>query len=322
MSDNQMDGMPRRTFLLTAAGSAGLLMPGTLRFAGAALPNLFDDDASQRLRIGYLAGSDRIPSFADLTHSTRGFVDACNQHVDHESCTELLQTPIVEADRVASGDPGFVQHGARLRVHGMYHTHGARADKVPGVQMYAHMQPFHAIPFQIWGLDHNDTHGGSAANGVCVPIAKRDGLTVSFAVRGANDPRPSTDLTPLNPAFCDDHLVARFSVGHEAGTPKLRRGLYFVSFGNDAQSRPPSWRRRRVEVAQIDADKNVEQGGVLCSRMAEPEMSFARPISYVLMSIDYDRTDLVIDESDSNSSSGMASEVKAGIPAHDRSGEA
>ena len=312
MGDNQLDGMPRRAFLLTTAGSAGLLLPGTLRSAAAVLPNLFEDDASSRLgigrlRIGYLAGSDRIPSFADLTHSTRGFVDACNQQVDRESCAELLQSPIVDADRVASGDPGFLRHGARLRVHGMYHTHGARADKVPGVHMYAHLRPYHAIPFHVWGMDNNDPHGGSAANEVCLPVAERQGLTVSFGIRDANGPRTSSNLTPLSPEFCDDHLVARFSVGHEAGTPKLRRGLYFVSFGNDAQSRPPSWRRRRVEVAQIDADKNVEQGGVLCSSMTEPELSLARPISYVLMSIDYDRTDLGIDESDSNSSSGMAS---------------
>ncbi len=288
MDDSPQIGMPRRTFLLSSLGCAGFLLPGSVRRAlattrdGCGSP---ERNYAERLRVGYLPGSDRLPGFAGLTHATDGFVDSRGDLiVDEERCTELLWGRVIDAVRVSDGDPAFDERGVRLQIHGMFAAPGTPLDALPALDVYAHARPFQPIPFHVWGA--NGQTAAPNAN-VFVPVGWREGLTLSFDIHDAGCDRPADGVTPIEPEYYADHLFARFGFGNRAGTLKLRRGLYVIAWNTATASRLPSLGGCEIEVARADIERQVDQPGTLCSRLTRPDTFFSRPLAYVLLSIDH-----------------------------------
>lgn len=290
MGDSAAMGIPRRTFLVSSLGSAGLLLPGALRSALGAIPEVWGSskaDPAKRMRIGYLAGSENLSGFAEMTHSPDGYVDALNRCVDPESRSELYRGSIIDAARRSHGDSDFARRGARLRIHGMFGTPGMRLDSLPSLDVYVYAKPFQPVPFHAWGFQAGEAPESGASNEICLPIAPNHGLTVSFDLRGPGIDGSDSGLTPLDPEFYANHVVARFALDHGTGGLKLRRGLYVVAWNGARAISRPSWAGCDISVARIDAQEHSDRPGTLCSRLTQAGSLFAEPLAYVLLSIDH-----------------------------------
>jgi hypothetical protein len=194
--------MPRRAFL--AWGSA--LVAGTLGRRAMAAPELPATVATvvpaEVISVGYGA-----PLLADTAH-------------------------IIEAASLFAGDEEFVRRGARVTVFGLEGMESALA--AGGIKSLAldvaYPGPDGAEPILV--------HAWRFVNGPAAHVSPRN----SFVVPVGLDSGLSLILESEDCAGVRSRAVCRFTVGLEAGCPKLQRGMYALAPSDAFGWRGLAWR--------------------------------------------------------------------------------
>lgn len=247
--------LTRRGFML---GSAGLV-------TGLALTRALDRESSRAandalalaepLSVGYWAGDpDATP--LNVAAWTGG-------HRRPRASAEGFVADVVAAHRLPSGDERFAVTGARVAVKGAFEAarsivHPALAalsvdllfDPVPGGAA-------ETVPCHAWGLTRRPVANASAAVTLTLPVDRASGLGLTLAranqapglasrlfhaaVRGAKSAEPTRWTQSV-----------RWTLGSEAGHPRLRRGVYFVACADRPGREAPDWSRHRF--APCDGD--------------------------------------------------------------------
>lgn len=288
MNDGTATGIPRRAFILSSLGSAGVLLPGSVCTAWAAVPDDLSPHtgrSSGRIRIGYLPDSENFACLESLTHSSDGYVDTLNRRVDDEDCSESSHSRLIDAASVRSGDARFALTGVRMRIHGMFTTPGTRLSDIPSLHVYAHAPTQTPVPISAWGYQAAAVPSCSDRCDHCLPVSPFGGLTLSFDVRDAGCACSHTN--PLDADFCADHAVVRFGLGGSRDTLKLRRGLYFVAFAAGERSLRRWQGNFAVETAQAVTEEVYDQPGPIYSRLLQRSTLFSGPLAYILLSLDH-----------------------------------
>ena len=288
----EREKIPRRDFLGCSLFSAGLLVPGVLRCgtAGARARRIGDTGraGSGKVRIGYWDESERLESFEGLTHAAEGpLVDALNEPVPHADCTEPCCHRIVDAAAMREGDPRFAKRGARVTIHGLFLAGGARRDDLCAMSLFVHAGPSRRVPFLAWGCDSAIASNAGSPNVFRVAVEKTSGLSVSFDV--AEPGRlAARDRSPLDADSCQDHLVTHFAIDDARGKPKLRRGVYLLSWSGSGSL--PRWENYEMEVVRpVRAEDAMDEATGLFSRLARrrSRTSSSREFPYLLVSVDF-----------------------------------
>lgn len=185
----------RRRFLaMTGAGAALGAMPGLVE---AALP------VEYPMSVGYVDGSDRLASLADLPWRGDG------------------PTPLaVPAPEIPSGEPSFALELLRLRIAGFYPDWPWPAKERPnGVDLDVLFEPFDPavpspLPFAAWSYRRKPGRNLSPPIGFNFTMEASDGLGLRLRYEG-RDGRTYWSTTT-------------FTVDDTDGLPRLQRGIYLL----------------------------------------------------------------------------------------------
>ena len=179
-------------------------------------------------------------------------------------------------------DTGFVRRIKNIRLRGVSAKLNLALDALPSLHVYAHPRPFQPIPFHVWGFDADEAPSTPGANAVFLPIGPSDGLTLSFDLRDPDCGCRHEALTPLDPAFCADHMVARFALDGAPRRLKLRRGLYLVGWGGREASTRTWWKGIQARIARPGSEAAADPPGALYSHLTRPRGGSAEPLAYLL----------------------------------------
>ncbi|HLJ74800.1 MAG TPA: hypothetical protein VKU62_09455 [Thermoanaerobaculia bacterium] len=236
--------LPRRDFLKIASiTTLGLAVPSRLL---RAMPISTPDGAGEPLlAIGY---AEAVPKAGENVR-------------------------VRSASSVLTGDPSFLQRGARVKFSSFARAEQYRNQRANGVAVDVVYDALSYTPsqlprFRAWsyaGRESGDHVSGPIA--FSVPVTATDGLqlvlrrmTAGVAETAANAPRG---------VATENEISAKFTMSSDAGALKLCRGAYVIAFREGSADNLSSWNAFRL------ADDN----GNLVLMPA--------PFTYVVMTIDY-----------------------------------
>ena len=310
--------LSRRSFLATpAVVSAGMVIPGGVLATSA----VGRSDSTQvsagerpgRVSLAYWPGSARLESFDGLSHTADGLLaNARSAPGNSASCTSPICQRLVDAAEMAAGEPRFARKGATVRIHGLFYADGVRLERQTSMAMYVHGGSPDAPAFYAWGFDGRAVSPASQPTQFDVPVGTDSGLNLSFEFNGASAVQ-ERGLTPEHRGFFEDHVVVGLALDSTPGRPKLRRGIYLLTWAGSDDNPIPEWWGYEMEVAasvkttQSPSDTAAtettddprgllastvteltdESKTQLYSRLAPPSLLGRPDFPYLLMSIDY-----------------------------------
>ena len=296
----------RRKFLALgpacALGSG--LLSSKLAAAAGSLGRLAGANPQDAVSIGYWDGSEALASFDGLAPTAEPLVaDAGETSDDRAADAGPERADLIAAEALGEGDPRFARKGAKVRIHGMFPIEAAPAEDLASLSLDVYFKPYHGAPFHAWGFVNGSLPSVCSPTAFTAPIAQVSGLNLCFEITDAGERRgPSVDHAdreaPAHGASASaesadptmTQVWTRFSLGREAGLPKLRRGVYLIAW-RGRRARPlPSWRQYRVlTAAPRDTDRQEDIGPE-----AQPfrvvrrrDESTPADLTYALLSVDY-----------------------------------
>lgn len=215
----------RREFL--AIAPAGALASGTLS-AGTALAgpcgagglHAVHDDVSP-VGLGFWEGSGAAAV-------GEGFELPAGDHpeiaLQGDQEVPRLASAVFDARALPAGDPRFLLGPARLRVLGLIAGVSPVAPALPSLSLRVLSDPERDYGHDLWSFQNGAVPSASSPIEVTVPVQRSDGLHLAVAVTSPEGERAAG---------------LRLSLGIGAG-PKLRRGLYLLSWGGAGAT---AWQR-------------------------------------------------------------------------------
>ncbi len=254
----------RREFLAIAPAGAlasGALSAGTAFAGPCGAGRVHTADRATRLPValGYWEGSDAVEPDSDPFELT---ADGGQEiEIRDDARVPRLGSALFDAASLPAGDPRFLLGPARVRILGLM-TGDAGIDRgTPSLTLRVKSDPARDYVHDAWSFQNGDLPSISSPVAVTVPVDRTDGLHLAIAVASAEAER--------------EELV-RLSLGIGAG-PKLRRGLYLLSWGARAV---PAWRDyglAAVEPEQPEDDPasyRLVGRGLLQPRLDAPVLAF------------------------------------------------
>ena len=276
--------LSRRSFLATpAVVSAGMVVSGGV----LASPTGGRSDSSQastgsqagHVSLAYWPGSAGLENFDRLTHIADGQFASARE--DSADCASPICQPLVDAAELAAGEAWFASNGATVRIHGLFYADDVRLEQKTSMAMYVHSGPTNAPAFYAWGFDARAISPASQPTSFDVPVETDSGLNLSFEFGGASAAQ-ERGFTPEHRGFFKDHVAVRLALDSTPGQPKLRRGIYLLTWSGSNDSPLPPWPGYGMEVTTTNAPETQ-----LYSRLASPLLLGRANFQYLLVSIDY-----------------------------------
>ncbi|MEM7221471.1 MAG: hypothetical protein AAF495_00740 [Pseudomonadota bacterium] len=257
MSDDRF--ILRRRDLLALAPACAVT--AGLASSPAAADCLFGH-GSKKLSLAYWPASEALNDLAQVRELAAPEASPSDETAAAPDTQEL-----VPAEWLAGGDPALAGRGLRLRVHGLFGPEGQAQAGLADLSIVAHFTPYHEATAEVWRFEDGACACSNSA--MTMPVTAEQGLSLSFNVGG------------------ESGEATRFTLGGEGGLPKLRRGVYLVTWRGDGGPSLPSWHRTGLlsEHPQADDDTpNVPHRLRLADRR-NPSRSFGQP--YLVLSFDH-----------------------------------
>jgi len=190
----QIEQMPRRAFLAWSSA----LVAGAWRDRSSAAPN--------------------APATAQLPESREGVTNGWLS-VGYGTPLTEDRSCLVEAQQLSWGDSEFVRRGARISIFGLEGmTSALIRERVKSLSLdivYPGMAGSDPLLVHAWHFVNNPVLHASPGNSLVVPVDSESGLRLALE---------AVDKTGVK-----RHAACRFTIGSEAGIPKLRRGIYAIA---------------------------------------------------------------------------------------------
>ena len=176
---------------------------------------------------------------------------------------------LIDAAALPAGDSLLVRDGVRIRIHGIFPQNDPEIYAELGpLALEVDYRPFQPVRYRAWSLENSGVWNVSAPSSFIVPIDEAIGLQLSlnFGEAARFVPHPESNR-PAEMNSDQNHI--RFTLGREAGRPKLRSGIYVIAL-RGAQGRSlPVW--RRYQWRATDPDFPQSQGDLYkVNRYTEP----------------------------------------------------
>ncbi len=263
MKKSSIFELTRRDF--AAAGAAVAVTAGLGGMSRAALAGCAGSSHRQtaRLSIAYLQGSENWDYLRGLTPTLEAVTEEMT----------LEEAPLIAADAVASGDPGFAARDARVSIQGLI---AEPSDRLPAMLLKAHYRPYHETAYMVWGFEGSTLCCAQQPASYALPIDAGVGLQLSLEVR----PRGG-NTNAAEPLIAE----AKFVLGATPGEAKLRRGAYLMSWGLADGPKLPVWTGYRVIAERIETP---EEGLPETRRFMVTDASgAAKALQAVMLTVDY-----------------------------------
>lgn len=255
--------LTRRGFM--AAGSAVAVTAGFGGVSRAAVADCagFAHRQAARLSIAYLRGSENWDYLRGLTPTLEAMSEDLN--VD--------EAPLIGAEALASGDPGFAARGARVTIHGLI---AEPSDRLPAMLLKARYRPYHEATHIAWGFEGSALCCAQPPASFVLPVHAGGGLQLSLEVWPRGSKTEKTDPTIAE---------ANFELGATLGEAKLRRGAYLMAWGLPGGPKLPVWTRYRAIAERIETP---EEGMPETRRFMVTDTSgAAKALPALMLTVDY-----------------------------------
>jgi len=262
MKKSSSFNLSRRNFVATGSAVVATVGLGGVGRAALADYSGIGHQKAAGLSIAYLQGSENWDYLHGLTPTLAATTDEM----------AIDEAMLVDADALASGDPGFAARGARIKIHGMITK---RSDRLPPMLLRTHYRPFHEETHIAWGFDDSADSCAQPGTTVNVPIDPSAGLQLSLEM-----PRPGRILA-TDPAIAG----ARFVLDAIPGEAKLRRGAYLMAWGLPGAPIDSAWSGYRVIAEKIETP---EEGMPETRRFMVTDTSgAAKALPALMLTVDY-----------------------------------
>jgi hypothetical protein len=277
MTERSRDGLQRRDFLRISSACA--LYPAVWRVQSLSW-SVLDADAGAAsaapLSVGYLNRSEYLPDVgAWLEPRISPSLDEGSRADDSDVLT--CRDGIVSANSLGDGDRRFLDTGARVTIHGLYPdaTLRRRAASELDLSVRFAVDRGDPVEFRVWSFESRHAANVAAPVSFHVPIDE-DGLTLSVdreeASEGSREGQGASAPVQLG-------------VGYARGTPKLRRGVYFLAGPSASTGTVPDLERYRF--AAPAAPSGQRSAYSLVESCHAP--SVPADFDYLLLSVEHGR---------------------------------
>lgn len=252
----------RRNFLLMgSAFSASLILPIVLKSTGLIAANNYENQITKNL-------TDNSSSKVGFWHSNPSLVE--NNH---------LAANMISAQELPSGDLAFAQHGARIKIHGLYLPDSSN---LRSLTVHLHYEPRELqaeVKVCAWCYTTEPITSIAPATNFFVPVEQSQGIKLSFEWENSLNASSESKQSLI------EKNSLQLSLGNEESKSKLQRGTYLITAQNQSVGELPLWKDYEIKSQELGNENLPHQ----IFRFDQNHQLVAVDFPYLIISIDYEK---------------------------------